>query len=111
MTQVSFVCMRKKNYDCKRTLDESKDEELYEEGFTEEIVRRKSGSSLSGAVLYKKVFVAVLRRQMATSSSQGVLLSSQYALKELKRSVVTMHGQKTQRKTRERVMASRSHNV
>lgn len=58
--------------DCMRILDNSGDEKLAGEEFTNETMKGGSGSPLSGALSYKQVGVAVLHRQMAMSSFRGV---------------------------------------
>lgn len=65
----------KKVHDCKRLLDDTKDEELAEKGFGEENVRSESDFSVSGAVLYREDALVLLRRHIALSMSQGVFSS------------------------------------
>lgn len=49
----------KKTDDCKRTLDDSRDEKLAKEGFTKEIVKTGSSSSVFGTLVYRKDALAV----------------------------------------------------
>lgn len=61
--------------DRKRTLDDSSNEKLAREGFAKEIVSSESGSSVCGAVLYRKDALAVLKRQVSMRSSEDVFYS------------------------------------
>lgn len=69
--------------ECKRMLEDSRDEWLAGDSSTHDILRRGSELSASGAVLYKKDAVAALQRYKATSSSQDVLFSSHDVLEEV----------------------------
>lgn len=91
--------------DCMRKSDGSGGEELAEEGPRKKVMKRERGPLVSGGDLYKQNVVAVSRRQMAVSSWQDVFYSSQDVLTETNHSGSTLHGQKTQEKMRERVMA------
>lgn len=89
-------------------MEDSRDEELGGDGLTKKIGKIRSGSPVSGAVLYKKEVLAVLLRQIATSSPPDVPFSSQDVREETKHLFGTLHGQNTQRKVWEKVIASRS---
>lgn len=94
--------------DCKRTSNDSKNEDLAGECFAKEIMKVGSGSSLPGAVMYRRDARSVLRIQMAMSSSQGKSFSSQDDPKGMRHSVHTLHLQKSQRRVREKMMAWKS---
>lgn len=65
----------RKVYDCKPEVEDSRDEKLAEEVFSEETVKSGSRSSVSGALLYRKDALAVLGRQLATGSLQDVFFN------------------------------------
>lgn len=100
--------------DHKRILSDSRGEKLAEEVSIKKRLKSGSGSSVSGAELYRKDAFAVLRKQMATGSSQDVLFwiarcSGRHGACCWYSG--TLHGHKTQRRMRERFLASRSSDV
>lgn len=90
--------------DCKRLLDNSRDETQAAGDFAEDIVQVGSGFSMSKAVLYKTDFLAVLRRRMTTGLSQNVFLSLQNVPKYFEHSVPALYGQDIQKRVRKWVM-------
>lgn len=75
---------------------------------TNNILRNKTSSSVSTAVLGRKDVLAVLRKQIAVLPSQTVILSQQTAPKETKLPLSAPTGQETPRSAREKAMASRT---
>lgn len=97
------------NYE--RMLDDSTEEELGTQSFLKETARSGSGSSVHGSMLYKKDVVVVLPGQMEMSSSQDLFISTQDVPEGTRHPAGMLHGQKTQRTVRKRVMASRTSDV
>lgn len=90
---------------CKRILDKRRDEKPTVQVIKKKNVKNRRDSSVSGAVLYKKGVLAVFQRHMATNSSQNVFSSLQDVLQDATLLSGSLHGQRTQRKLRERVTA------
>lgn len=74
-------------------------------------MKSDSGRPVSAVVMYREDALAVLRRKVAMSSSQDVIFSLQDFPEETRHSFRMNHGQKSQVKVRERVMALRISDV
>lgn len=94
--------------DCKRILDDSRDEALAEQSSTRKTVRSESGSSVSVPLLCRNDVLSVLRRQMAISSSQDLFSRSPSVQKETRHSAHTLYGHSTIRKMQKSMMESGS---
>lgn len=91
---------------CKRLLEDSRDITLAAKSFVERILRIKSGSSISGAVLYKKNVLEVLRGSTTMDLSQDLFFSSRVVPRPVEHPVATLHRQDGQRRARKRLMMS-----
>lgn len=88
--------------DCKALLENSRADALAAKGFEKIIVRTRSGSAVSTAVLYKNDVLAVLRRQMTIGLSQDVVFSLLTVPKHIGHPIAALHGQGTEKGVREK---------